>query len=109
MKSALYKGHIRHRRFAPKAHDFRYRIQLFWLALPEIDTLFSRHFGLSSKRVAPVWFRREDFLGSPSESLDDAVRDEVLEQTGVRPAAPIFLLTQVRQFGLFFHAMFGFA
>ena len=35
MNSALYSGWIAHRRFAPKAHAFRYRIGLLYLDLSE--------------------------------------------------------------------------
>ena len=35
MNSALYSGWVGHRRFAPRAHDFRYRMGLLYLDLDE--------------------------------------------------------------------------
>ena len=35
MHSALYSGWVQHRRFAPRAHAFRYRMGLLYLDLSE--------------------------------------------------------------------------
>jgi uncharacterized protein len=39
MNSALYTGWIAHRRFAPTAHAFRYRIGLLYLDLDEQEAV----------------------------------------------------------------------
>jgi hypothetical protein len=44
-------------------------------------------------------FCREDHFGDPSQPLDECVRSEVQRQTGIRPAGPIRLLTNLRCFG----------
>jgi uncharacterized protein len=99
MHSCLYTGHIRHRRFAPKANDFRYRIYLCYLDLAELPQLFDRYWLWSARRPALAWFRRRDYLGDPKQALDQAVRDRVQQDTGARPQGPIRLLTHLRQFG----------
>ncbi len=99
MNSCLYVGHIRHRRFAPRRNDFRYRIFLCFIDLAELPALFDRHWLWSARRPAPAWFRRADFHGDPQVPLDQAVRDTVERETGVRPAGPIRLLTHIRYFG----------
>ncbi len=51
VNSALYSGWIAHRRFAPKAHAFRYRIGLLYLDLSEQDEVL----GLSPLADQVAW------------------------------------------------------
>jgi hypothetical protein len=99
MKSCLYTGVIRHRRFAPRPHDFSYRIYLTLIDLAELPGLFDRFWLWSARSPALAWFRREDYHGDPRRPLDAAVRDRVEQQTGQRPRGPIRLLTHIRYFG----------
>ncbi|MEY3713510.1 MAG: hypothetical protein RL321_1130 [Pseudomonadota bacterium] len=101
--SALYVGHLRHRRFAPRRNDFRYRIYLTLIDLDELPMVFEKRWLWSSSRPALAWFRRADYLGDPSIPLAEAVRNRVEEETGKRPSGPIRLLTHLRQFGYNFN------
>jgi len=97
--SALYIGHIRHRRFGPRRNDFRYRIFLTLIDLDELPALFAGRWFWSSERPALARFRRADYLGDPTTPLAEAVRDRVEQHTGTRPMGPIRLLTHLRYFG----------
>jgi DUF1365 family protein len=99
MHSALYTGRLDHRRLAPVAHAFSYRLCLAWLDLAELDEVFSGRWLWSTRRPAFARFRRRDYLGDPMVPLDQAVRDRVESETGRRPAGPVRLLTQLRSFG----------
>lgn len=99
MNSCLYVGHIRHRRFAPRRNEFRYRIFLCFIDLGELPGLLDGRWLWSARRPAPAWFRRADFHGDPQVPLDQAVRDTVERETGARPTGPIRLLTHLRYFG----------
>lgn len=103
MQSALYTGRLSHRRFAPVAHAFRYRVTLCWLDLAELDEVFRGRWLWSARRPALAWLRRADYLGDPRVPLGQAVRDLVERRTGARPAGPIRLLTQLRSFGFCFN------
>jgi DUF1365 family protein len=103
MHSALYLGQVRHRRFAPRAHAFEYRLFMAYLDLAELDTVFRGRWLWSTKHPALAWLRRADYLGDPAIPLDSAVRDRVQQETGVRPAGPIRMLTHLRYFGLCFN------
>jgi DUF1365 family protein len=103
MHSALYTGRLSHRRHAPVAHAFGYRVTLAWLDLAELDEVFRGRWLWSAGRPAPAWLRRADYLGDPSVPLDQAVRDRVERETGVRPTGPVRLLTQLRTFGFCFN------
>lgn len=99
MHSGLYVGRVRHRRFKPVDHAFRYGIYMTLLDLAELDTVFAGRWFWSARRVAPVRFRREDHFGDPGVPLDETVRNLVAEQSGRRPAGAIRLLTNLRHFG----------
>jgi uncharacterized protein len=103
VKSRIYEGRIRHRRFHPKGHEFSYTMFLMYLDLEEIPGLFGRHPLWSATRAAPARFLREDYLGDPKMPLADAVRGLVEERTGVRSVGPIRLLTHLRYFGKSFN------
>jgi uncharacterized protein len=103
MRSCIYQGNVRHRRFEPIEHEFCYSIAYLYVDLAEWDEVIRRVPLLSGrKRWAVSSIRREDHLGDPSESLDEAVRREVEQQTGVRPSGRIGMLSQWRSFGFFF-------
>jgi len=99
VNSCVYRGTIRHRRHRPVPHQFRYGLFMLYLDLAELPEVFDRRWLWSARRPAPAWFRRADYLGDASVSLDQAVRDLVAGQTGRRPPGPIRLLTHLRYFG----------
>lgn len=103
MHSALYHGWVRHRRFAPRGHDFRYRLFMLYLDLAELEEVFRGRWFWSTRRFAIARFQRADHLGDPNLPLDQAVRDLVERDTGRRPAGPIRLLTHLRYFGYGFN------
>lgn len=99
MHSCLYVGSVRHRRFRPAAHAFRYGLFQIYLDLDELDTAFQDRWLWSARRPALAWLRREDHLGAPALPLKQAVRDLVEVETGSPPQGPIRLLTHLRYFG----------
>jgi uncharacterized protein len=103
MHSALYTGRVSHRRSAPRAHAFEYRLFMAYLDLAELGTVFRGRWLWSAHRPALAWFRRADYLGDPNVALDTAVRERVERDTGRRPAGPIRMLTHLRNFGICFN------
>jgi DUF1365 family protein len=99
VKSAIYRGDVRHRRLRPRRHAFRFRLFMMYLDLDELPTLFAGRLFWSSSRPALAWFRRADYLGPANVPLDDAVRNLVDARLGFRPAGPIRLLTHLRYLG----------
>jgi len=95
--SAVYEGTVRHRRFAVRPHEFRYRLALAYLDLDELPTLLGGR--LVTNRPGLARFRRRDYLGDEHVPLAGAVRDAVAVQTGVRPSGPIRLLANLSSFG----------
>lgn len=97
--SCLYEGEVRHCRFTPVLHKFRYRLFLLYIDLEELPKLFQGRWLWSLNRPNVAWFRRADHLGPATQPLADAVRDLVEARLGWRPAGPVRLLTHFRYFG----------
>ncbi|MEX2466498.1 MAG: DUF1365 domain-containing protein [Gemmatimonadota bacterium] len=99
MKSALYFGQVRHRRFEPVPHAFSYDLFMVYLDLAEVDEVFEGRWLWSTRRAAIARWRREDFLGHASKPLDAAVRDAVEASGRARPSGAVRMLTHLRYFG----------
>lgn len=103
MKSGIYEGQVRHRRFSPVAHEFRYRLFMMYLDLDELPMLFERRWLWSVDHANLASFKRTDHVGDPSVPLDQSIRQLVEARTGCRPTGPIRLLTHLRYFGYVFN------
>ncbi|MCW8924720.1 MAG: DUF1365 domain-containing protein [Xanthomonadales bacterium] len=103
MKSAIFSGQVRHRRMLPTGHEFVYRLFMMYLDLSELDSVFRHRWLWSTRRIALARFRREHHLGDAGVPLDQAVRDLVETETGMRPTGPIRLLTNLSYFGYCFN------
>ncbi|EAQ97441.2 DUF1365 domain-containing protein [Congregibacter litoralis] len=100
MKSRLYIGSLRHRRHTPREHAFKYRVFMPYLRLDEVDAVLGLSRLWSRSRFAPASFCRDDFLGDPAKPLDAEVRRRITEETGATPAGPIYVLANLRYFGM---------
>jgi hypothetical protein len=101
--SCLYRGEVVHRRADGVLHDFRYRLYYVYLDLDEWAVAFRGRWFWSTRRIAPAWFRRRDYLGPATVPLKQAVLDVVERQLGRRPDGAVRMLSQPRTFGLSFN------
>ena len=101
--ACLYTGRVRHRRFTPKPHKFAYGLYMTYIELGRMDEILDQVAWASSRRPALVRFRRDDYFGDSTRSLEDEVRDLVETRSGVRPDGPIRMLTHLRTWGLSFN------
>jgi len=99
LASAVYEGAVRHRRYEPVRHAFRYRMAQLYLDLSELDEAFRGRWLWSANAPNLAWFRRGDHAGDPDKPLESEVRRLVEERLGERPEGPIRLLTHLRYFG----------
>ena len=72
---------------------------MMYLDLAELDQVFSLSPLWSTKAWRPARFKRSDYLGNPQIPLDEAVRERIFKETGVRQRGPIRLLANLRYFG----------
>jgi len=97
--SALYRGWVQHRRFAPRVHAFSYRMGLLYLDLAEQDAVLGLSALSGRGRFAPLSFREQDYLPEYTRqgiALADAVRQRVSEALGRPVSGAVRLLTQPR-------------
>jgi DUF1365 family protein len=99
VRSGIYTGHVRHRRFLPVANSFRYGLFLVFLDLSETEAAFRASPFWSVNRFNLACFLRKDHFGDPNRPLDAAVRSLVESKTGKSPSGPIRLLCHFRYFG----------
>ena len=100
MRSRLYEGVVKHRRRHPREHEFSYRVFMPYICLDELPTLFDGNLLWSARGWAPARFQRSDFLGDPELPLQQEVRRRIFEETGVDHRGPIYLLANLRYFGV---------
>jgi DUF1365 family protein len=103
MHSRLYVGQVKHRRYTPVPHAFRYGLFMLYLDLDELPSLFNKRWLWSARRPALARFRREDHLGDKTIDLASAVRRFVAHEAGITLKGPIRLLTNLRYFGYGFN------
>jgi uncharacterized protein len=101
--SAVYEGWVRHRRFEPIEHSFRYPLFLMYLDLDELPGVLDPFPLFSARRPAPAHYRRSDYMGDPERPLAECAHDAVETATGSRPAGPVRLLANLRYLGHVFN------
>jgi hypothetical protein len=103
LRSAIYTGRLRHRRYGPRPHAFSYRLFMMYLDLDELPHLLTRPWLRRYAQAGVLGFRRADYLGDPEVPLADAVRAVLARRIGLQSTGPIRLLTHLRQFGYCFN------
>lgn len=93
--SAIYTGSVRHRRFSPMKHEFRYRLYMVCLNLEQLESQSE----YPSARLLQHGYKRSDHLGEVSIPLSQAVSNLVMERLGFALDGPILLLTNLRNMG----------
>ncbi len=99
LKSAIYEGWVRHRRFEPVENNFRYRVAFAYVDLDELEEIHRTQAFWSTKGPNLSWFRRGDHMGDPNRPLAEEIRKLIADRGLEVPSGPIRLLTQFRNFG----------
>ncbi len=73
LKSCLYVGKVRHRRFTPIENTFTYSGSWLYLDLSELDRVFDGRWLWSTHRAALARFHRTDHLAFPDDILPEAL------------------------------------
>jgi len=103
MKSKIYFGRVRHRRFTPKKNDFRYNMFMLYLDLDELPTLFDRFWLWSLNKSNLASFHTKNYLADKNGCIKTGVKQEVESQLGVVPNGSIRMLTHLSYFGFCFN------
>lgn len=103
MISALYRGHVAHRRFRPREHYLRYSLFSLYLDLAELDALPTRL--LRHNRWGLLSFRDRDHLDGSGEPLRAQVERRLGEAGIAIPGGSIRVLTMPRMLGFVFNPL----
>ena len=99
----IYTGTIRHRRFAPRPHEFEYSL---FMVLLDVDRL---HEAMAVSRLTSYnrwnWatFDDGDHLGGGPRTLRERLSDSASGAGHTLPDGPVFLLTHLRYAGYVFN------
>lgn len=101
--SSWLSGTVRHRRYSPKNHGFKYRTGMLALNLDDWHRLASVSPLVSVDCFNALSINRRDYLDPTVPDLRSAVADRVDRSTGWRPDGAIELITHPRHFGYVFN------
>lgn len=102
--SALYRGTVVHRRYAPKTHMLRYRVFSLLADLDELPQLDRRLRLFGYNRWAPLSLHDRDHGPGDGRPLKQWVMDE-LAAAGIAAGGPIRLLCYPRLWGYAFNPL----
>lgn len=101
LKSAVYSGRIKHRRFKPIGHALNYSLFMMYLDLDELPILLKRYWFFSEGKFNFAAFNRDDYLNPTISDLKSAVIDKVSSELGAvaYEITSVRMLTNVRYYG----------
>jgi len=103
VNSAIFRGSVRHRRLAPRKHQFTNRLYMLGLDLDEWGQLDRGTAWLGVDRPALLSVCRKDYLGGGPLPLKEAVWKRVRELGGDKePGGRVLMLGQGRCLGIYF-------
>jgi uncharacterized protein len=99
----IYVGTVRHRRFTPQPHAFRYALFMAFIDVDRVaeQMAVSRLTGYNRRGLAT--FHDRDHFGDPARGLRARIQDSAAQAGRSLPDGPIFLLTHLRYAGYVFN------
>jgi DUF1365 family protein len=103
IEPGVFVGTLRHRRHAPVAHAFTYRLFMVLLDIDRIETLLGVSRFTSHNRLNWATYDERDHLGDPTLPLRVRLEQDAVREGMNLPDGPIFLLTHLRYLGYCFN------
>lgn len=101
--AAIFEGTLRHRRFAPVAHEFHYRTAMAWLDIARLPELMAVSRLAGYNRFGGVSFHDADHQDAPPGRLRARLADDAARHGLRLPDGPVLLLTHLRHLGYVFN------
>lgn len=105
MKSQLYAGQVRHKRFKPAVHELNYSVFSMLVALDEREKLASSFWLFSYNRWNLISFYDKDFGDTENETLDAYVQRKLNEAGITQVPKTVLLSCYPRIFGYTFNPL----
>lgn len=102
MNSSIYTGWVRHRRYQPKSHAFKYDMFLLSLDLDELSQGIKFGWLFRVEQWALLSFRHKDYLGGEGKLTRDKVWNLITKLGGENHHGKVVMLGQLRCFGVYF-------
>ncbi|CAH9065244.1 hypothetical protein PSECIP111951_03590 [Pseudoalteromonas holothuriae] len=102
LNSALYIGDIRHKRYLPTEHKFKYPLYMAWIDLDEINQLNGIHPLFGTKGFKLLSFKQQDYLTNYKGNLHDRAIAASLELGWSGNISKVMMLCQMRCLGVYF-------
>lgn len=96
-------GYVKHRRFQPKLHIFKYQTFMYFFDIAKIDGIFAPIKFCSVEKFNWQTFRRKDYGDDRRNLLDYRLRELVKQYNGIYPDGEIYLITQLACLGYCFN------
>ncbi|NLS11457.1 DUF1365 domain-containing protein [Vibrio sp. SM6] len=100
LRSRLYCGQVRHRRFIPVTHELNYSLFMLGIDLDELPQLEQTLWGFGQRWWHWARWRRQDYLGTGD--LKTCVQQKVAELTGEHVTGRVVAVCHLRYLGLYF-------
>jgi DUF1365 family protein len=101
--AGLFTGWVRHRRFTPVPHEFRYPIFMALLDVDRVEPLMRVSRLTSYNRWNWAAFHERDHFGDPRVPLRERLNEDARRAGCHVPDGPILLLTHLRYLGYCFN------
>ncbi len=103
MRSALFEGKVRHRRFSPTSNEFSYSVFMAGIDLDHIESTCQKSWLWSFNRFNLMQIRRQDYLPDEPGSLKSALVSLIQQHHGSHFDGDVMMLTNPRSFGVCFN------
>ena len=100
---AIYVGALRHRRFRPVGHEFRYPVFMAMLDVDRIPEMMRVSPFCSYNRWNWAGYDERDHFGDPALTLRERLRRDAAAHGATLPEGPAYLLTNLRYLGYCFN------
>ncbi|KZX01383.1 DUF1365 domain-containing protein [Pseudoalteromonas luteoviolacea] len=102
MRSAIYVGDVRHRRYSVSSHHFKYPMYMMCIDLDELQYLDDIHpmFGTKGRKI--LKFCQQDYLDGESNDLKQRALDKSRELGVDASNSQVYLMGQGRCLGYYF-------
>ncbi len=102
-KHSLCVGSVWHKRYSPKIHEFRYKLNSWLIDLRELNKLAGNSPFINNKRAALYRFKENQYLRDFPGNLIDKVRQKLINLgADINGVEEFYLLGQVSNLGLYF-------
>lgn len=102
LNSAIYRGHVRHRRFSPKKHQFSYSMYMLALDLDELEPVANKSIFFNLKKFAPISFYQKDYVIGEPIPLKQRIANKVNQLGADFDGSRVVFMGQCRCFGIYF-------